>query len=405
MSRSSVFALIILAAIVGSLAGAVVTYSTLERALKSEIALQFANYSKLISSPAPAENDDSSSKNIASNPSSSDTLLSPDEKVVTDVYRKASPSVVHVTTIQYARNIFFQIIPQEGTGSGFIFSKEGYVLTNNHVIEGAQEVSVRLADGSEYEARIVGTDDFTDIAVLQLVNADIPPEWVAELGDSDTLQVGQKAIAIGNPFGFDYTVTVGVISALNRPLATEQTSYENMIQTDASINPGNSGGPLLNSKGQVIGINAVIFSQSGGSQGVGFAIPINIAKKVSADLIQYGRVRRPSVGFQGFTLGPNLARALGIPVDHGILVQYVDPTSSVAEAGLRGGTRRVLLRDRFRQFAVFADGDVIIKLNGERVDEISAFANKIRRMELGTVVTLTVVRDGKEIDLHWTLRE
>jgi S1-C subfamily serine protease len=331
--------------------------------------------------------------------------LDPMEQTVIDIYRAVSPSVVHVSTVQYVQNFFFQVVPQEGTGSGFLISTDGLVLTNNHVVEGAQEITVRLINGGEFLATLVGADRMTDIAVLKINSPDIRPEWVVKLGDSDSLQVGQMAIAIGNPFGLDSTVTEGVISALNRPVSTGETTFDSMIQTDASINPGNSGGPLLDSSGNVIGINAVILSQSGGSQGIGFAIPINEAKRVADDITAYGHVRRPSLGFEGFTLMPNLARALGLSVKTGVLVQVVEPGSAMAEAGLRGGRHQVTLRDRFRSYTFYDDGDVIAEFNGEKVDEISRLADKIRKMPIGSQVTLKVNRGGQEVELQVTLRE
>lgn len=397
---------IFLAALIGAVAGGIMSYTILGERVKNEVESQLAVFQK---KPDLTENNSNDSADHKGSPESRDSNsnfnLHSEEKIFTEVYKKVSPSVVHVSTVQYYRNFFFQIVPQEGTGSGFIISKDGLILTNNHVIFGAQELTVRLINGKEYSATLVGADDMTDLAVLRVENVEIKPEWVAELGNSDKLQVGQRAIAIGNPFGFDSTITVGVISALNRPLTVDQITYENMIQTDASINPGNSGGPLINSSGEVIGINTVIYSRSGGSQGVGFAIPINIAKKISDDLIKYGRVRRPSLGFQGLTLLPNLARALGLSVDHGVLVQKVEPGSAAAEAGLQGGRNIVILRDAFRQYSFYNDGDVIVELNGKRVDEISRLADQIRRMEIGTTVTLKVIRGGREVLLTMVLKE
>jgi len=328
------------------------------------------------------------------------------EIAITNIYNKLSPSIVHVNTVEYVRTWFFQVVPQEGMGSGFIFNDDGYILTNNHVVDGAQTINVRLSDGNEYEAELVGTDRMTDLAVLKIKgDIDIPPEWVAPLGDSDLLQVGQRAIAIGNPFGLDSTITTGVISALNRPVSTEDVVYDSMIQTDASINPGNSGGPLISSDGHVIGINTVILSGSGGSHGIGFAIPINSAKLVVDDLVVHGRVRRPSLGFNGLNIYPALANALGLPITYGILVQEVDPNSGVGQAGLEGGTTIITLRDRRRQYNIFADGDIVIEFNSEKVESISTLADNIRRMELDEEVMLKVLRDGVEVDLNIVLTE
>jgi len=407
MCRTSIPALLVLSAVIGALVGAYVVYGALGRNLEAEIDTRLAAFAESGQAGGAADQVAQDANDAQSGRSSPPFAgaLDPEELAVTSVYSEVSPSVVHVSTVQYYRNFFFQIVPQEGTGSGFIISSDGYVLTNNHVIAGAHEITVRMTDGEEYQAELVGTDELTDLAVLHVPDADIPEEWVAPLGDSEALQVGQRAIAIGNPFGLDSTVTVGVISALNRPVSTEETTFENMIQTDASINPGNSGGPLIDSSGHVIGINTVILSRSGGSHGIGFAIPINAAKKVANDLIEYGRVRRPSIGFVGFTLSPALAQALGLPVEYGVLVQEVERGSAASDAGLRGGTHRVVLRDIYRQFAVYDDGDIIIAFNGEKVTEFNRLSSLIRREELGEQATLTVMRNGEQVDLTMTLAE
>jgi S1-C subfamily serine protease len=412
MSRISISTIIVISAIIGALVGAALAFLVLQQNLDNQISARLAGYT----SPAgvQASNLLPSSLNEVAPPDISNTAgnqstgttstLDPVEQAVTSVYSRISPSVVHVSTVQYYR-FFFQTVPQEGTGSGFIISEDGYILTNNHVVQGAHDITVRLLSGEEYQAELIGTDQMTDLAVLKIPDTAIDPSWVVPMGDSDLLAVGQRAIAIGNPFGFDSTVTVGVISALNRPVSTQETSYENMIQTDASINPGNSGGPLIDSAGAIIGINTVIFSQSGGSQGIGFAIPINSAKRVLNDLIDYGHVRRPTLGFNGLTVMPNLADALQLPVKYGVLVQEVDRGSAAAQAGLQGGSERVILSDPFRQYTFYRDGDIIIALDGERVDEISKLADKIMRMPLGTEITLTVVRGDQQTDLRIVLEE
>jgi S1-C subfamily serine protease len=412
MSRISIPIIVLISAVIGAAVGALLAYNVLGSSLNSEIETRLASYvAQSGNSPAMEVNQATftpAGENIRTGEDpgiNGSFLLDPEEAAVTNVFQTMSPSVVHVSTIQYYRNFFFQEVPQEGLGSGFIISEDGYILTNNHVVAGAQEITVRLWNGDEYLADLVGTDQMTDMAVLHINDLDIPPEWVAPMGDSDSLQVGQRAIAIGNPFGLDSTVTVGVISALNRPLTTSETSFENMIQTDASINPGNSGGPLIDSSGKVIGINTVIFSQSGGSHGIGFAIPINAAKGVADDLIQYGRIRRPSLGFNGFTVYPNLADALGLEVGYGVLVQEVTSGSGADDAGLLGGTNLVTIRDRFRQYRFYDDGDIIIELDGEKVTEITLLSERIRRMELGEEVMITVMRNGDRVDLTLTLTE
>jgi S1-C subfamily serine protease len=406
MSKTSVVITVLISAIIGALIGGYIAYSVLDKSIDTEIQARLTQFEGALQSQPSTEMTESQPASATG--SSSEfvgSVLDPEELAVTRVYHDVSPSVVHVSTIQYTRNFFFQIVPQEGTGSGFIISEDGYVLTNNHVIAGAHEITVRMSDGTEYDAELVGTDEMTDIAVLRLTDADIPAEWVAKLGDSDSLVVGQRAIAIGNPFGLDSTVTVGVISALDRPVTFEDVSFENMIQTDASINPGNSGGPLIASSGQVIGINTVILSRSGGSHGIGFAIPINAAMRAANDLIEYGRVRRPVLGFSGITLYPALADTLELPVNYGVLVQEVVHGSAAEAAGLHAGTNQVLLRDRMRQFQLSSDGDIIIAFNGEKVTDFNVLAGKIRRKDLGETVTLTVMRGDEQIDLTMTLSE
>ena len=404
MSRNSITRIVIVAAVVGALVGGYVAYSVMGWALKGEVEALLAGYGVPSSGQVvQTAAGDAVLTGTAGGVATAETggPLDAEERIVTDVYRRLSPSVVHVSTIQYYRTFFFQIVPQEGTGSGFIISEDGLVLTNNHVVAGAHEITVRLHNGEEHPAELVGTDTLTDLALLRVDGASIPRDWIAPLGDSDELQVGQRAIAIGNPFGLDSTVTVGVISALNRPLTVDNTTFDNMIQTDASINPGNSGGPLIDSKGEVIGINTVILSQSGGSHGVGFAIPINLVEKITDDLIQYGRVRRPSPGFDGLNVTPRLAQELGLPVTYGVLVQTADRRSAAWQAGLRGGTQQV----RAGRFVFYVGGDIIIALDGEKVESYSRLADRIRRMELGTEVTLSIMREAKEMDLRMVLTE
>jgi len=408
MSKASVVLVMIISAVVGAVIGVVLAAGVLGRAIDTQIETRLASYGGPAAQPVSIGG--SSSGEAAASGSGGNPVLASaldaEEQSVIRVFKNVSPSVVHVSTIQYYRDMFFfRVVPQEGTGSGFIISQDGYILTNNHVVQGAQEITVRLAGGDEYPAQLVGTDQLTDLAVLRITGVDIAPEWVAPLGDSDALQVGQRAIAIGNPFGLDSTVTEGVVSALNRPVNTEDTSFDNMIQTDASINPGNSGGPLIDSSGNVIGINTVILSRSGGSQGIGFAIPINSARKVIDDLIQYGGVRRPQLGFTGLTLYPDLANFLKLPVNYGVLVQEVQPGSAADKAGMRGGRDMRTFGDPFRRFSLYIDGDIIIEFNGEKVTEIARLADEIHRMELGTQVSLAVMRGGQRVDLTMTLSE
>ena len=236
-------------------------------------------------------------------------IVSKDEEINIRVFEKINPAVVNIVATTLSVNFWMQVIPREGQGSGFIIDKNGYVLTNNHVVEKAQKIIVTLASGKKLSATLVGRDPTSDLAVIKIPSAGL--DEVAPLGDSDKVKVGQKAIAIGNPFGLSHTLTTGIISALNRSImAGDNTQIDNLIQTDAAINPGNSGGPLLNSNGEVIGINTAIFSVSGGYQGIGFAIPINHAKEVATQLITSGQVARPWIGITG---DRSYGRTLGIP--------------------------------------------------------------------------------------------
>lgn len=326
-----------------------------------------------------------------------------EEQIVTGVYDLAAPSVVHIQTTSIVTTLFGQQTAR-GAGSGVIINKEGYILTNTHVVQGAgarTTLTVKMHDGREFEATWQGVDTETDLAVIKLISppANLP---VAALGDSDRIRVGQRAIVIGNPYGFDSSISVGVISALNRTIQADDRRYEGMIQTDAAVNPGNSGGPLLNSRGEVVGINTVIYSQSGGSQGIGFAIPINFARKVVADLITYGKVRRPWLGALGLLpLGPALARYIGADgITSGVLVQEVAPGSPAAAAGMRGGTEPVSIG---RGQYLLTGGDIILSVAGQPVSNPNEVIAMIRRMEVGEVVPVAVWRNGQRLTLQITL--
>ena len=285
-------------------------------------------------------------------PASTPTTPSPDglilgpvapEEVVQKVYQQVSASVVHVTSTIYALDAFMNLAPQQGTGSGFIWDKEGRIVTNNHVVEDADRLEVILADGTTVPAELLGRDPNTDLAVIKI---DIPAEKLQpiSLGDSSQLQVGQMAIAVGNPFGLDRTVTTGVVSALGRTLRADNNRLiNNIVQTDAAINPGNSGGPLLDSKGEVIGINTAIFSPSGGSVGIGFAVPVNTAKRWVPEMIEFGRARHPALGVSIVDLDNRLVDALELSMTQGVLVQQVVPEGPADQAGIRGGSEIVVV--------------------------------------------------------------
>ena len=331
--------------------------------------------------------------------------LKTSEEPVVEVYRETSPSVVNITTTRVAFNFFMQPVPQEGSGSGFIYDKEGHIITNDHVIEGAQEINVTFTDGRTVPAEVIGRDPLDDLAVIKV---DLPDSELIplRLGDSSTLQEGQTAVAIGNPFGFSGTVTTGVISSLNRIIQSEEGKpILNVIQTDAAINPGNSGGPLLNLKGEVIGVNTAIISPSGGSVGIGFAISVNAVKRVAPDLIEKGYHPHPQLGITGISLTPSFVEELtdsgvNLGVEGGFLVIEVVPGGPADTAGIKGGTSTVRIRNQ----PIPVGGDVIIALNEKKIDNyLDLYGYLEQETSAGEVVEVTVVRNGSEITLKVTL--
>src|SRR5687767_655678 len=263
-------------------------------------------------------------------------FTSTDEQNNIEIYRTLSPGVVNIHSTSYARDFFGYVEPQQGSGSGSILDRQGHILTNYHVVEGAQKLAVSFGSQKNYAAEVVGGDPDTDLAVIKLLELPKEGVTVVPLGDSDKLVVGQKVLAIGNPFGLDRTLTTGVISGLQRPIrARNNRPIEGAIQTDASINPGNSGGPLLDSRGRMIGINAQIQSTSGSSAGVGFAIPVNIAKRIVPELIRTGSIQRPKLGIQPRDV-ESLSSQVQLPVNYGVLIWNLQPGGPAANAGLRG---------------------------------------------------------------------
>ena len=255
-----------------------------------------------------------------------------DEAIYVKIYSQAAPAVANIVTRTLEYDVFMEPVPVEGAGSGFVIDPRGYILTNFHVVQGAQNISVTLGDRSHYDAKFVGADERNDIALVKIDPKDrkLP---ALTMGDSDSLQVGQRVLAIGNPFGFQSTLTTGVVSALGRTVQTGQTTViDGAIQTDAAINQGNSGGPLLNSHGEVIGINSAIYTPSGTTAGIGFAIPISTARQIAQDLITEGRVRRASMGVEARVLTPPVAEALHLPVSEGLLIERVTPGGPAANA-------------------------------------------------------------------------
>ncbi len=288
--------------------------------------------------------------------------LSREEQTNVQIYQRVSPAVVNITSISMEYNWFYEIIPRRGIGSGILIDKEGHVVTNYHVIEGAKHLEVTLHDKTVVEAKVVGSDPPNDLAVLQI---ECPEESClpAVLGNSAVLKVGQHVLAIGNPFGLQHTLTTGIISSTGRSLKTEQGYVENVIQTDAAINPGNSGGPLLDTQGEIIGINTAIFSRTGESAGIGFAIPVDTLSRVLPDLIEHGRVVRPWIGVSGRSLTSRLARALDAPVEEGFLLEQVEEGSTADLAGLRGGKQRGL----YGNSIIRVGGDILVGIDGQEV--------------------------------------
>jgi len=313
------------------------------------------------------------------------------------VYKKGLPSVVNITSKSVSFNFFYGQVPQEGQGSGFILDRAGHVLTNFHVIADANRIEVKTSDKHTYKATIVGSDKVHDLALLQINAPNLQP---VTLADSSDLMVGQKVYAIGNPFGLNGTMTRGIISSIRSIRGPEGGPIEDAIQTDAAINPGNSGGPLLNSRGEVIGINTLI--ATGGaeqSSGIGFAIPINTAKAVLGDLTKYGRVRRPSLGIVSLAIGPDVAEQMGLPAESGVLVQKVVPGGAAERAGLRGGNEQAYLGN----MPISVGGDLIVAIDGKEVVDTSDIGSIMEKHQPGDVVTMTVYRGRKKMMLKLTL--
>jgi len=314
------------------------------------------------------------------------------------VYRKALPSVVNITSTAVAYDFFYGAVPQQGMGSGFVFDGEGHILTNFHVIDGARRVEVTTSQKKKYAAQIIGTDPPHDLAVLQIPTTSVPQ---AEIGDSKSLVVGQKVFAIGNPFGLNGTMTRGIISSI-RSVRGARGFIDEAIQTDAAINPGNSGGPLLNSHGQVIGINSMILT--GGaeqSSGIGFAIPISTAKAVLDDLVHIGHARYPSLGVRPLPIGPDLADQMGLASDSGLLILQVVSGSAADKAGLHGGTERAYLGNT----PIMIGGDLIVAIDGQPVEDQQELAHVMQNHRAGDTVTVTIYRGKKKMDVKVILGE
>jgi putative serine protease PepD len=326
-----------------------------------------------------------------------DPATSTDEQNNIEVYRTLSPGVVFIHSTSYARDFFGFVEPQEGSGSGSILDQQGNILTNYHVIEGAQKLSVSMGGKKDYAAVVVGGDPDTDLAVIRLTEKPTGPLTVVPMGDSDKLVVGQKVLAIGNPFGLDRTLTTGVISGLQRPIrARNNRLIEGAIQTDASINPGNSGGPLLDSHGRMIGINSQILSPSGSSAGVGFAVPVSIAKRVVPQLVQTGRVRRPKLGISTRDI-QSLRNQIDLPVEDGVLIYQVARGGGAALAGLRGVQQT--------EMGDVELGDIIVGIDNEKVANSDDLFRVLDKHQIGETVQVQIWRDGRRMSVPVRLME
>ena len=334
-----------------------------------------------------AEQDTTKAKKIAS--------LSSDEQNNIQVYETISPGVVNITSTTYVEDFWgVEADPQQGTGSGSIIDKQGNILTNVHVVKGAQELTVTLADKSTYNAKVVGTDPDNDLAVIK-INALPEKLHVVPLGDSQSLNIGQKVLAIGNPFGLDRTLTSGIISGLGRPLKTANgRTVDNVIQTDASINPGNSGGPLLNARGEMIGVNTAIFSPSGGSVGIGFAVPVDIAKRVIPELINYGQVLRPWLGIGTRTITPQLASSIDMGVKEGLIITATLPEGPAGRAGIKGSDRLTRQGNRYH-----LEADVLTKVGEAPVKNEEDLYRALNNYKTTDTLQVEIYRNGQPMNV------
>ena len=342
----------------------------------------------------------------ASTPAPTATPLSPEQidiltlwdEALANVYERVSPSVVHVAVTK--RSAFGVGV---GTGSGWVWDNKGHLVTNNHVIEGADEIWVRFASGDEMPAEVVGADPDSDLAVIKV--AELPPgAGPLELGDSAKLRVGQTTIAIGNPFGFERTMTAGIVSAVGR-ISRQASGFSlpNLIQTDAAINPGNSGGPLLDIHGRVIGVNTMIYSETGEFSGIGLAVPVNTVKRVVPSLIETGRYLHPYLGINGMDVTPLIAQQLDLPVQRGAYVQSVVRGGPADKAGIRGGRTAVTVPG-FSE-PVMMGGDIIVAFDGKPISSMDELVTLLEEYKVGQKVVVTVVRDGERLDLTVELGE
>jgi S1-C subfamily serine protease len=336
-----------------------------------------------------------------SEPAAAATAYSPDEQNNIDIYKAARDATVNITSTTYVQNWFMQVFPQKGTGSGFIINTDGQILTNNHVVQGAQELMVKLANQKEYKARVLARDPRSDLALIRIETSGKLP--ALRLGESDNLVVGQKVLAIGNPFGLQGTLTTGIVSSLDRTIQTNESQLplEGMIQTDAAINPGNSGGPLLDSHGAVIGINTAI--QGDANVGIGFAMPINRAKTMLDEIQKNGKISLPApLGIRTLYVAGDLAEALHLPSSGGLLIQSIQEGSSADEAGLRGPTDQAIVG---RRYQIYVGGDFITAVEGQPVTGNETLQRAMTKKRGGDTLEMTVIRNGKTQNVKVRLAE
>ena len=326
----------------------------------------------------------------------SDNEYTESEKENIGIYEALNKAVVNITTEKLSLNWFLEPVPTDGgTGSGSIIDKRGYVLTNYHVVKDSYKLFINLYDGSQFEGEIIGHDSENDLAVVKF-NPDGFDLTTISFGNSSNLKVGQKVLAIGNPFGYDRTLTTGIVSGLSRPVRTSRNLViQGMIQTDASINPGNSGGPLLDSKGRMIGINTMIYTPSGGSVGIGFAVPVDTARRVVPDLIRYGHVNRGWIDIYPVQLEPNIVRYGKLSVSNGILVSKLEKGSNAAVAGIRGGNPDKPVQ--YGRSIIYFGGDIIVNIDGLEVNTLEDLFSALEDNKPGEAVEVKLIRGKKNI--------
>lgn len=345
-------------------------------------------------------------KNSAFTVSSGEEKYTQDEIQNITVYQKCAPGVVNINTQVAGVNWFLEPVVQDGgSGSGSIIDKRGYVLTNGHVVKGASKIYVSLSDGTQYEAKIIGQDRDSDLTVIKF---DPPESLVLQtipFGDSSKLNVGQKVIAIGNPYGFNRTMTTGIVSALGRPVKNPNTQriIRNMIQTDTAINPGNSGGPLLDTSGKMIGVNTMIYSSSGSSAGIGFSVPAETAIRVASDLLKYGKVRRGQLDVTLVQLNNTIANYANLDISSGLLVSRIQKGGNAEKAGIIQGTQAV--RYGYNQNIIYLGGDIITNIDGISISSYTDYYSALESKKPGDTISITVHRNGKDRKVTVTLSE